>query len=174
MLILSLVMIRWIVPNASSKVIDYACDPENAEILDIKQFGFSKAEAYQALEAMGEEGRGHYVSFHRREDLAFPFVYGLYLTLTVFLLLGRRWKPQIRYLILIIPIIAMLADLTENHHVVMLVGEFPDLGRRTLILASSANAIKWGALILTLLIIGILVVLKIISFIKRPETRNQN
>jgi hypothetical protein len=162
MLILSFVMIRWIVPNASSKVTKHANDPENAEILDVKPFGFTKAEAFQALDAMGEEGRRQYIGFHRREDMAFPLVYGLFFTLTIYLLLRNRIKKNnIKYLILVVPILAMMGDLTENHHVMMLINEFPGLSSRTVTIASIANSVKWGALIVSLGAIIILVILNI-------------
>lgn len=167
MLILSFIMIRWIVPDASSKVTKHANDPENAILLDIKQFGFSVAEAFQALDSMGEEGRRQYIRFHRREDMVFPFVYGLFLTLTVYLLLRNLLKKnKIKYLILVVPLLAILGDLTENHHVMLLVDEFPTLSFRTVAIASIANSVKWGALIASLATIAILVVFHIASLIK--------
>ena len=172
MLILSFVMIRWIVPNASSKVTKHADDPENAILLDIKQFGFSMAEAFQALDAMGEEGRRQYIGFHRREDMVFPSVYGLFLTLTIYLLLRNRIKKnKLKYLILAVPILAMLGDLTENHHVMMLINEFPGLSSRTVTIASIANSVKWGALIVSLATLAILVVLNIVILVLKSHSR---
>jgi hypothetical protein len=160
MLILSFVMIRWIVPNASSKVTKHANDPENAEILDVKPFGFTEAEAMNALHAMGEQGRQHYIRFHKREDLLFPFVYGSFLAFSLFLLNRKRiQKHKLIYLIPAVPLLAMMADLVENHNIVLLTTQFPDLESGTVKIAAMANAIKWGSVSLSLLMIALFAVI---------------
>lgn len=172
MLSLSFVMIRWIVPDASYKITNHANNPENAILLDIKQFGFSMAEAFQTLDAMGEEGRRRYLRFHKREDMYFPLVYGLFLALTIYLLLRSRIKKNnIKYLILALPVLAMLADLTENYNIMMLINEFPGLSSRTLTIASIANSVKWSAVIASLGAITILVILSIATQVLKSGLR---
>jgi hypothetical protein len=164
MLILSFAMIKWIVPNASSKVAKHADDPENAEILDVKPFWFTEAEAQQALHAMGEKGRKHYIRFHKREDMIFPLVYGSFLAFTLFLLNRKRFqKSKLMYLIPAVPLLAMMADLTENHHIVALTTQFPDLNSNTVKIAAVANAIKWSSVSLSLLMIATLVIINAIG-----------
>lgn len=155
MLILSFSMIKWIVPNASSKVTKHADDPEKAILLDVHPFWFTKAEALQALQAMGEQGRQQYIRFHKHEDLAFPFVYGSFLSFSLFLLNRKRiQKRRLMYLIPAVPLLAMMADLVENHHIVLLTTQFPDLNHGTVKIAAMANAIKWSSVSLSLLMIA--------------------
>jgi len=172
MLILSFSMIKWIVPNASSKVTKHADDPENAVLLDVHPFWFTEAEAMDALHAMGEQGRQQYIRFHKREDLIFPIVYGLFLSFSLFLLNRKRLQKSILiYLIPAVPLLAMMADLVENHHIVLLTRQFPDLNFVTVKIAAIANAIKWGSLIVSLAIIALLVVRIVASIILRSGSK---
>jgi len=168
MLILNIIMINWVMPKGSQRIIDSADDPENAEILDVKRFGFTKAEAFLSLNAMGEEGRKHYVKFHKHEDLAFPIVYGLFLAFTLFLLNRKRiQKRRLMYLIPAVPLLAMMADLVENHHIVLLIRQFPDLDNITVKIAAMANSIKWGSVSLSLIMIALFAVVNIVGRISK-------
>ncbi|MBE0661709.1 MAG: hypothetical protein IH597_04500 [Bacteroidales bacterium] len=163
-------MMRWIVPKASSKVVKHANDPENAELLDVHPFWFTEAEAMRALQAMGEQGRQHYIRFHKREDLLFPFVYGSFLAFSLFLLNRKRFqKHRFIYLIPAVPLLAMMADLVENHHIVLLTGQFPDLNSGTLKIAAIANSIKWSSVSLSLLLIAMFVVIHAVGMFRRND-----
>jgi hypothetical protein len=175
MLILNIIMINWVVPKGSKTIIDSADDPEKAILLDVHPFWFTKAEALQALQAIGEQGRQQYIRFHKQQDLAFPFVYGSFLAFSLFLLNRKRLqKRKIIYLIPAVPLLAMMADLIENHHIVLLTTQYPDLDHSTLKIAAIANAIKWGSVSLSLLMIVMFTALNIVGMFRRINLRKSS
>jgi len=160
LMMLTLAMIRWVMPDASAKITENSTDSINADILDVKLFGFNIGEAFQALYAMGESGRRQYQQFHKREDLIFPFTYGLFLLLTLYLLIRNRIEKRLPLLlILAVPFLAMLSDLTENHHIYLLNSQFPDFESSTVIIASWANIVKWAMALLSFVLVVIFLII---------------
>jgi hypothetical protein len=163
------------VPQGSKRIVDSADDPENAVLLDVHPFWFTKAEALQALQAMGEQGRQQYIRFHKREDLIFPIVYGSFLALSLFLLNRKRLqKRKLIYLIPAVPLLAMMADLVENHHIVLLTRQFPDLNSVTVKIAAIANAIKWSSVSLSLLLTAMFAVINAVGMFRRNNVHKSS
>jgi hypothetical protein len=162
LLILSILMIALVLPRGTDKFLAAADHPEKASLLDLQVFGFDKSTAWSILNALGEDGRRQYAVFAMREDLVFPLAYGLFFGVSLFLLAGKRYRNRTQVL-LILPLLAMLADFAENYSIVLLNRQFPKLMNSTVKSASFANIVKWGSVAVSL---GLMVVLLILQILR--------
>jgi hypothetical protein len=81
---------------------------------------------------------------------------------SLFLLAGKRYRNRTQVL-LILPLLAMLADFAENYSIVLLNRQFPKLMNSTVQSASFANIVKWGSVAVSL---GMMVVLLILQILR--------
>ena len=122
------------------------------ELLDGKRW-YSAATAHELLGSLGEKGRSYYWKSELTLDLVFPLVYGSFFCI----LLARLYGPD-RPWALLIPVLAVVADVLENGTIAYLAwswsGDRSPLGW----LAGALTSTKNGLLLLTLLIlvVGIL------------------
>jgi hypothetical protein len=145
LLIINLVFNFFIMPGMVDKIKENADYPAKVKILDITFTGFNPEKAKTFLEAMGEKGRSYYVVMLTREDGLYPIAYGALLMLTLFMLIRNRpLHPGRKKLILALPVLIMAADYVENHHIVRLIQQFPEISATTHSVTTIAFVIKWA------------------------------
>jgi len=126
-------------------------------IPDMKGF-YSPAYIAAFLAAIGPQGRHAYQMMHFTTDLAFPFIYGLFLfaVLCRQVNLGKSPHPAL-------PLIALLplaADLAENFSMVAITANFPAALSGLVWLAQAFTILKFGGIGLCVVVIAVLLVRK--------------
>ena len=158
--VINIAMIFRVMPEAENRILSASDTPEKVELLDVEVFGFDEEKVHQIMTALGPEGRKQYIRFHRHDDFIFPFSYAIFLSITLFLLAGKRFRNKIQVIIAsAIPLFAMLADFIENHFITLICKQYPDIETGIIQTASLANSAKSLFLIITfglaiLLLIG--------------------
>lgn len=122
-------------------------------ILDAR-FGFSAAEAYQAMLAFGENGRRVYLFMISVIDSIYPIIYGLLLILTSSFLLNKSLSKNSMFRVLnLMAIDAVLFDYAENISIIYLLVRFPESADGIARMASVFGIIKWLVIFCCLLLI---------------------
>ena len=115
-----------------------------ANMLDVL-FGYTCQEAYDALTALGAEGRAFYLTRIAPQDILLPFLYMLFFASTITLLLKHTTPERVagigKYL-LPLPVLAMLFDWSENIGTVTLTISYPSLPEWAVHLASVSGILK--------------------------------
>ena len=122
-------------------------------ILDVR-LGYHADEAYNALTAFGEEGRQYYLRMLIWADSIYPILYGVLLILSLSYILNKvsaRNSPMRIWNLL--PIDAVLFDYTENISMIYMLRVFPDYAGNAASIASVAGIIKWGIVVVCLVMI---------------------
>jgi hypothetical protein len=122
------------------------------------RYAYTPEEARDLLEMMGERGRPFYAVTQMTLDLVFPLVYG-----SLFLIMIFRLYGDPGYLLLV-PVIASVADLLENFTNTYLAlsyqqGSVPSLAR----FSSICTRVKWSGFTISV----ILVFIGIVVWIRR-------
>jgi len=124
-------------------------------LLDAR-FGFSPAEAYEALDAFGEEGRRTYLFFLAVFDSVYPLVYGGVLILLASFFLRPLIHPGNEFRIInLLAIDAVIFDYVENLGIIYMIRVFPSRADGVALLVSVAGMIKWVVVALALALIVI-------------------
>ena len=126
-----------------------------ANILDF-EFGYTYEKAYNMLTALGAEGRSFYLTRILPMDFPFPFVYMLFFAGLIALLLKHLKPKEICRYLLIIPVLTMLFDWTENIGIITLLNTYPGMPVWAVSTASIAGMLKTVFLIGSIAVIGIL------------------
>lgn len=99
---------------------------------------------YQMAEKYGEEGRQQYLKARWTFDLAFPFVYGLFLVTSVSWALNKTLEPTSGWRVLnVVPLVAVLADFLENTMTSFVFACYPAHSWPGEILAPIFTPLKW-------------------------------
>jgi hypothetical protein len=133
-----------VMPGVMERINAVATDPTCAAILDLHLFGISEAQATDALTCMGEEGRAVYSIAETHEDIIYPFSYGFALSFSLFCLSGFLGFGKWRWLLAALPLICICFDFVENHHIHLLIQQYPTFDADTLRMASLGNTLKWS------------------------------
>lgn len=157
--IINIAMVFRVMPEAENRILSASDTPEKVELLDVEVFGFDEEKVHQIMTALGKEGRKQYIRFHRHQDFIFPFTYAFFLSITLFLLAGKRFRSNLPAIITsLIPLLAMMADFIENHYITLICKQYPDTEPGIIQAASLANSAKslfllitFGAVILLLI-----------------------
>jgi hypothetical protein len=122
-------------------------------IFDLRT-GYSVSDVTLYFDFIGEEGLSTYRSILLWEDLFFPITNGFLYTLAIIYFFKRSFSniPQL-WMLGIFPFISMIFDYLENFSIVNLIDAYPDINSTTVSLASSFTLLKWGFMILALLIL---------------------
>lgn len=122
-------------------------------------FGFTPDEAYDKLNAYGEEGRKSYFFAEAVIDIIYPVIY----TITNILLLSYVFKRGFKagsfiQQLNIFPILAMIGDFAENAGIIGMLNAFPERADSAANFASNAGMLKWVAfgISIALFLIGII------------------
>ncbi|TDB65208.1 hypothetical protein [Arundinibacter roseus] len=139
-----------------------------ADVLDL-HIGFTKAEAMEVLTILGENGRQIYLWTELLADGIYPILYTL-LFLSILSLIYKKILFPASYWrwINLVPLFILLADYLENVGIITLITTFPNFSDPVVWLTSAANQIKWGATLITSVVL--LVGVGLLLFRKKPLT----
>jgi len=141
----------------------------DTSILDVR-FGFSSAEAYETLHAIGQEGRNKYLFFLAIIDSIYPLVYGSLLILAAGFLLRRTLNQNNDFRILnLVAIDAVIFDYLENLGIIYLISHYPSRADGVATLASVSGMIKWVMITLAICVILFGLIGYIRSKLKKPQ-----
>lgn len=157
----------FMMSNASKSLTEASQDPSCVKPLDLYIGGFGLEDVNQQMACMGENGRAVYMGIETKQDLIYPIAYSLFLSFTLFLLTGylfeRAWP---RRLLPIIPLVALVSDIVENHYLVSILQKYPDFDIVNVEIASLANQIKWGSALLAMVLVLILAISGLVKKIR--------
>ena len=122
-------------------------------IFDLRT-GYTISDVNTYFEFIGEQGISTYRSILLWEDLFFPLTNGFLYSLAIVYFFKRSFSniPQLS-LLGIFPFISMIFDYLENFSIVNLIDTYPEINTTTVVFASSFTLLKWGFMILGLLIL---------------------
>jgi len=141
-------------------------------ILDF-QYGYSSAEAYEMLTALGADGRAFYIGRILPVDFPFPVSYMLcFASWIAWLLKNIGRKNWLNYL-LFVPVLAMLFDWAENIGIIVMLNNYPLLPAWALSLASVSSTLKMGLTVCSIAIIAILIIARLtMHFMRKKQNRS--
>ena len=137
-----------------------------ANILDL-ELGYTYDEAYQILTALGTEGRIFYLTKIIPIDFVFPFIYMLFFTSWIALLIKHITDKKWCKYLLFVPVFAMLFDWIENMSIIVLLHSYPNLSAWAVFTASTVGILKMILSMGSIAIIGILIVIFIVKRIRK-------
>lgn len=153
-----------LMPDSLEKIRGASPNGESVTLPDKTPRGFTSDELYYFLDKIGETGRQEYLRFHLTIDLMFPFLYGLFLALTIRILSTHVTRRKLTgWLLPIVPVLALVADLAENHHLHILTQQFPDFSPLLVMRASFFNILKWNLVYISVLLIIALVAMYFVN-----------
>jgi hypothetical protein len=107
-------------------------------------FIYSADDIYGWAEAYGADGREAYVRMRWSFDLAWPFVYGLFLVTAISWVGRRAYRTDSRANLLnLLPIAAVLLDYAENVLTSTVMLRYPNESMVAAALASPVTVMKW-------------------------------
>lgn len=136
-----------------------------ANILDF-EFGYSTAEAYDLLTALGEQGRSFYLTRIIPIDFPFPFTYMLFYAGWIALLVKNTVPNSKAKYFLIVPILAMLFDWIENIGIIAMLRNYPSLPVWAVTTSSVSGMLKT---IFTVSSIAIIAILFVVFMIRKKR-----
>jgi hypothetical protein len=143
-----IVFLLGILPGESEKASEYT--PEGKSF-DTSLF-YRADSVYERIASYGDDGRSSYIHDRWTFDLIFPLAYGFFCLTAAAFGLFRLVKPGSKFfLLLLLPLLAVLFDLGENTFVTILMVNYP---REFVFLpaaASAATLIKWIFVTLSML-----------------------
>lgn len=140
-------------------------------ILDMEMGGYSVNQAYDILEALGEEGRNFEMKYIVPLDFPFPLAYGSFYFLLISLLTKNIFKKMKRpWLIGLIGFCATLFDWLENVMIIQLLNNYPQRIEDVATLANIFTRLKstFTMISMLLIVLGCIVLL-----VKRILTRSK-
>ena len=107
-------------------------------------FFYTPADLYRMAEEFGSTGRVAYIRARFTFDLAFPFVYGLFLITSIACLVKRLSKTN-SWIIYAprLPVLAIIFDLIENTGAAVVVARYPLFSPFAAGAAVIATPVKW-------------------------------
>lgn len=154
LLLLIVVMNAFVFPYYTGRIVPEGGPP----VLDL-HFGFTADEAYETLEAFGEEGRSIYMEMLLVADTIYPLIYGLFLIFLASFFLKRILKPDHPFrFINLLAVDAVIFDFLENAGIVYMIMHFPDRAGFVAGLTSVFNVLKW-------IMVGLAIALVLIALV---------
>jgi hypothetical protein len=124
-------------------------------ILDLR-FGYSSKSATELFDKIGPIGCSNYLKFTATADMAYPLVYGLFLSLFISYLFEKAFRKTYEFRMLnLLPLLIVVADYVENFSIIILLNQHPILSENLVKIASNATLIKWGAVVFSILVVFI-------------------
>lgn len=125
-------------------------------ILDLEN-GYSVERAYEILKGLGDEGREYYLKYIIPMDFVFPATYMLFFASAFLYILKHTLNADKRFnLVLLIPVITMLLDYTENILVINMLRHFPEIAEGLAKAADVVTRLKFNLISINAAIIVIL------------------
>lgn len=111
--------------------------------LDLRMH-YSQADVKILFDEMGGSGRSAYYNGISITDSIYPIVYTLLLLLLFTLLIGKlELQNKGWQLVLLLPLMIMLADFTENFNTLFMLRHYPSITEQNAALGSAASSAKW-------------------------------
>jgi hypothetical protein len=133
---------------------------------DMRLFGYSKLEATQLLDALGEDGRRYYLTRQIPLDTIYPALLAATLISAIGWLRLRLPRNKLMRVGIVCSVSAAVFDYVENLGVVAMVLNWPNLSHPLVYAASSASIAKSGMTTAAISIVLFLAALGVVSFIK--------
>lgn len=122
---------------------------ERVSLLDVL-FNYSEEQAYRQLTAYGEQGREVCLTSTLLLDSLFPLFFGPFFAL----LLAHLFQSTKYQYITLLPILTILVDYIENTHIALMLINFPEKMPWVAYTGSVFTNVKWGLIIIILLMIS--------------------
>ena len=164
--VLTFIMNGTDLPFSTPTIEDHSA---GVRILDMR-LSYGPEEANQLFEALGAEGRRAYIVLHLLPDMLFPISYALAFAFTsaCFLVRLLPLDHPVQWLILT-PLIAGLADISENLTLVVANSLYPSRIDWLTQVASLMTTIKFGLMPVGVVLLSVMVVLWFIR--GRPKSQ---
>lgn len=121
-LIIFLAFIALVLPEQSAQAAEYSAAQGSP---DLSLF-YSGADLYKMAGSYGEAGRQAYIHARFTFDLAWPLVYGVFLSACLSWLLDKKLPGESRWRLLnLLPLAAVVFDLFENTAASLVIGRYP-------------------------------------------------
>ncbi len=125
----------------------------SGRLLDMK-FTYSPDEAYVIMESYGQEGRTLYWRMSLVVDNPYAVVYGIALMLMLILVFSLAFPDKRLFKKLaFLPILAALSDVFENGSLAYILTSFPERHDTVAKFASLCTSVKWGLIIISVLLL---------------------
>jgi hypothetical protein len=122
-------------------------------------FYYTPDKLYAELGAWDEAGRSHYINFRLSLDPVWALLYTAFLVVTISVCTRRLFASDSRvHLLNLLPLLPMLADLTENFLGIVLVANLPARLDALAMLTAVITATKWSTLVAAHILMLLLVV----------------
>ena len=133
-----------------------------------QQLFYTPDQLYTELATWGDAGRQHYVDFRLGLDPVWALLYTAFLVTMISVAMRQLYPPEswMRRLNLL-PLVPMLADLTENMLGVVLVSQFPERMDMLAWIAATVSGSKWVTLALAHVVMLIAVAAAVWVALKR-------
>ncbi len=138
------------------------------KIPDMMMGGYSLQDVMNILNGIGPEGRRVFLYYQLPLDMIYPYLYGSFMALFIARLLKLSGLWSRASLLVLLPVVAAIADYLENIFDIVFLLRYPHLSAGMVSLASFFTITKGLALILSFLSIVILIVIYL--FKKKPVT----
>ncbi|MDD2983704.1 MAG: hypothetical protein PHQ74_09975 [Crocinitomicaceae bacterium] len=122
-------------------------DPANVP-LDL-QFSYSPTKAYELLAQFSAADLKLYRILELTGDIAYPIIYGVFLSLLIFKLSRNTIFSSI-------PLLAIVADILENSGIVILISSLPKELHTLASITSIFSSLKWILIVCSMLLIIVL------------------
>ncbi|MFT3844596.1 MAG: hypothetical protein QM725_06065 [Lacibacter sp.] len=105
---------------------------------------YSLADVTTLFDEMGSKGRSVYYMGISIIDSIYPVIYTL-LLISLFTLFLRKleWQRKRWQFVLLLPLLIMLADFTENFNTLYMLRHYPSITEQNAALGSAASSAKW-------------------------------
>ena len=141
-------------------------------ILDF-QAGYSPAEAYDMLAALGAGGRAFYLGRILPVDFPFPLSYMLcFAGWIAWLLKHLEFRNRLKYL-LIVPVLAMLFDWAENIGIIVMLDNYPLLPLWAVSVASVSGILKAAFTVCSIAAIVVLIIARLASRFSKKNKKGK-
>jgi len=124
--------------------------------LDILLTGYSFDQAVYFFQANAASGGAEFSNFHAFDDVIFPALYGVTLSLGIWTL-TRNWVKTVRIIICGLPLAAMVIDYLENARIIAMINSDPvNISAAMVSAASILTETKFQIIGLTFLVMVII------------------
>ena len=133
-------------------------------------FIYSPADLYRMADALGAEGREAYIRARWTFDVAWPLVYGFFLTVSISWLAGKAFGPGSGWRRLnLVPLAGMAFDYLENVATTFVMARYPAATPVADVLAPVFTAVKWVFVGGSFVVLASVAVVAVVRRITRPR-----
>jgi hypothetical protein len=164
-----------VMSDASTTIKAVATDVNCAKPLDLIVTGIDYIQSYSSLECMGLQGRIAYKQIAIRQDSVYPVVYGLLFFFTLLCLSSYCTKAKVIITtVCSLPILIVMSDFLENHFIVNLIYEFPNLDMHTIKMLAVFNSAKWIMFFLAAVLIILFSAWALVKLLRTDRNTSQS